>query len=130
MPEEFSTAVFDRLNSILPAKNVSERVAQYNGTGPEPGNVTYAIDYSPSGQGNNRILVVTLDIDVWEKGPDATLAETVADLIERSMVDWTITTDNQGVVRISNFARSLVGEETEAIAHVTLRMIGRCFRRL
>lgn len=131
MPIEFSTAVFNLLTAGLPTLTVSERQATYQAGGPQAGVVTYSVDYSAAGEQQGRIQTVTLDIDVWDNGPDATGAEETADAIERMVAEWSVETDRQGRVRMSSsFSRSYVDEPNEKLAHVTMRFTGRCFRRL
>lgn len=133
MNDEFLTSVFDRLKWALPdldPASIMEGLAVYQQGGPKAGQVTYRGSYAPSGAGNARIIAVTVDVDVWAKGPDYTDAEEIANKVEAAFIDWRVNTGRQGTVRITGFARDYLQHEDEELGHVTMRFTGRGFRRI
>lgn len=132
MPDvnEFASAVVARLRLAVPAVEVTERTAVYVQGGPKAGQVTYNVGYPASGESNARIIGVTVDVDVWTKGPDNTEAENIASLIETALVGWSVNTVRQGTVRLKTFDRSYMTDQVEKLAHITMRFTGRAFRRL
>lgn len=132
MSDEFSTEVVRRLRLFLdlPPDAVGEAVVAYKQGGPRPGTVTYTVGFDPGGAGLNRLMSVSIDVDVWARGPDFTEAEDLADAIERALIDWRVNTARQGTVRINGFSRAYIKNENEKTAHITMRFTGRAFRRL
>lgn len=127
MPEtEFTTALDARLRtSVGVGVSVSEIF------GPTPGRPTlnYRVSYVP-GSGNSRFQAVVVDLDIWTGGPDPSAAENIAAAVEAALLDWRVETERQGVVRLRSLARATEPETDEKLAHITLRLTGRCFRRL
>lgn len=128
---EFADQLDARLRALVADLDSSYRVS--DGRLPYDPNagadVFYSVDYSPSGD-HPRVLLVAVDIDIFSPGPDRTLAENIAAAIEVSLIDWSVVTVRQGVVRLHLHSRAVVEEESEKLAHVTLRVTGRCFRRV
>ena len=131
MPQtEFSDALVARLRAALPALQIAERAAVYAQGGPAAGVVTYSVGYAPAGDSNNRMTAVTVDIDIWTAGPDLVAADNIASAIEDTLVDWSAVTARQGRVRLLTASRSPVPDTDEKLAHVTMIIQGRSFRRL
>lgn len=120
--------VINRLRTGLPSGiTVSEREAAYNKGGPNPGTVTVALSINAAG-GNPNLIALTLDIDVWDDGPDSTGADNTAHSIEALLHGWSVNTERQGTVRLQAGARTTI-EENEKVAHVSMTFSGRGIRR-
>lgn len=131
MEEEFATALVKILRAEIPGPwSIDERAAVYRQGGPREGQITYAVSYPISGAGLARIIGVAVDVDVWAAGPDGSEADRISDLVERSLIDLSVNTLNQGNVRLNSFSRSAMTEQVAKLAHVTMRFNGRAFRRL
>jgi hypothetical protein len=130
MPVEFADALSERLSAVLTGVEVAERAAVYAQGGPVAGQVTWSVDYPDSGAPLARIISVTVDADVWAKGPTTTAAETIAAQVEAALIGWTTTTERQGTVRLGRFSRATMAHDDDKLAHVTMRFTGRAFRRL
>lgn len=130
MEEEFGTALVLRMRQILDGVTIAERTAVYKQGGPTSGQVTYNVEYPAAGSPNNQLIGVVVDLDIWYKGPDATQAEKLASDLESGLVNWSVNTLNQGTVRLIRFSRAYMTDEVEKLAHITMRLTGRAFRRL
>lgn len=130
MEEEFAVALSKKLRGEFPDIPVMERYAVYKQGGPKAGQITWNVEYPESGSANRKIIGVTLDVDVWAKGPDSSDATAIAGRVEQLLVDWYVNTENQGTVRLIGFSRATMLEEVEKMAHITMRFTGRAFRRL
>jgi hypothetical protein len=128
---EFITHLIDRLRQILPAETrVGEAPLIYKQGGPKIGDITVQVEYRPSGAPNRRLIEAVIDIDIWTAGPSLGRADEIADTIESGLIGWSVVSERQGKVRIGEFSRAPVPDEDERIAHVSLRFIGRGFRRI
>lgn len=130
MPAEFSQALYDRLTDNLSGVRVGEGQVRYTESN-SGGTVVYDVSYASAEPGNNRIQSVVVDVEIWKPGPDKVQVEQLAAQVEALLVDWSVTTDNQGAVRLTGaLSRTPVNGDDAKMAQISMRFNGRSFRRV
>lgn len=125
MDSEFLDSVINRVRDLVPEGwTVQDRFTGYKQGAPTTESVTVAVDFT-----GGYFLEVGVDVDVWAPGPDTAEADDVAHAIEDSLHGWAVNTERQGTVRLWASTREPILDASEDVAHVTMRLNGRGFRR-